>query len=220
MAYQRIGQLSSEIKSDVSQDTWQLHHFLMNHTTLPNVKLVYPDFNHMFMRLQLTLAAALIAGTAAMAQFPYFSLDAGTDGVNLNVTNAPPFQTLVLTPPPPPPHHHPYFAPAPAPAVCVPYVPGAVIVDAPMPKAYRKAAKAYRKAVRHGVAAPGVSVTLPGGITISSPGAAPAYYYYDDDDYDDYKDYMKHRRKEAKKHAKKMRKAMEKHHKHHHDHDD
>ncbi len=180
------------------------------------------------MRHQLHLLASVIIGSGACAaQFPSFSFSAGTDGVNFNMSSEPLFPTVVAVPAPY--HHGHYFHHAPEPEVCIPLMPGVRYVDvAPSYKAYRKAAKAYRKAARYSGGAPGISVTLPGGITISTPGAAPVYYYDDDDledYYDDYRDYIKHRNKEARKHAKKMRKHWEKHHdkhhgKHHHHHDD
>ncbi len=176
--------------------------------------------------LSSVLATIIIGSASCAAQFPYFSLSAGTDGVNFNVTNQPLFPTVIVAPP----HHHHrvhYFHHEPEAEVCIPLMPGVRYVDAPPARAY----KAYRKAVRHGAPMPGLSMTLPGGITISTPGAGVPVYYYDDDDledyYDDYKDYVKHRNKEMRKHAKKMRKQWEKHHdkhhgkhhKHHHDDD-
>ena len=165
------------------------------------------------------LASAIIGSAACTAQLPYFSLSAGTDGVNFNVTNQPIFPTVIAAPP----HHHHhlhYFHHAPEPEVCIPLMPGVRFVDAPSHKAYHKAAKAYRKATHQSAGMPGISVTLPGGITVSTPGTAVPVYYYDNDDledyYDDYKDYLKHRNKEARKHAKKIRKQWEKHHGKHH----
>ena len=130
----------------------------------------------------------------------FFSVNAGTDGFNFNVTNVPPLFPAVMVAP----------APAPVP-VCVPLRPGVEYVPV-SPKRYKKAVKRYRKAMRH--ASPAMGIMLPGGIMIGAPAV---YHDYDDDDYEDWlEDQYKHHKKQYK-HFKKLRKH---HKKHHHDWDD
>lgn len=127
----------------------------------------------------------------------FFSINAGTDGFNLNMTNVPPlFPTVMVAPPPPPP------------PVCVPLRPGVEYIPV-SPKRYRKAVKRYHKAMRH--ASPAVGLYLPGGIVVGTPAG---YYYDDDDDYEDWlEDQYKHHKKKYK-HYKKLKKHHKKHHHH------
>ena len=152
-------------------------------------------------RLSVLLLASAIGASAAISQ-TFFSVNAGTDGFNFNVTNVPPVFPAVVVAPPPRHHHVP---------VCVPLRPGVEYYPVVSPKSYHKAVKRYRKAVRHG--APAMGIYLPGGVVV---GAHPGYYYDDDDD--DYEDWLEDQYKHHKKMYKKYKKAH-KHHKHHH-HDD
>lgn len=160
---------------------------------------------------RLTAIATLsIAGAIAAPAQTFFSVNAGTDGFNVSLTNALPFFTpAVVVAPPPPPRH-----------VCVPLLPG-LEYEYPMvsPKHYKKAVKRYRKAMRHAPAA-GV-VSLPGGITVAIPVGGGGYYYDDyDDDYEDWlEDQYKHHKKISKRY-KKAYKHYKHHHKHHHHDDD
>ena len=144
------------------------------------------------MRRVTTILALCGLGISGMTAQTFFSVNAGTDGFNFNVTNMPPlFPVGNVAPPPPPPQVH------------VPLLPGVVYSDYPSRKAYKKAVKRYRKAVRH--AAEAIPVMF-------FPAA-----YYDDDDYDDYiEEFYEHHHKV--KHYKKHK--HHKHHKHHHDYDD
>lgn len=151
-------------------------------------------------------AAAAIFASGASAQ-TFFSVNAGTDGFNLNVTNVPPFYPVAVIPAYAP-VHRPHRA-----AVCVPLRPGVEYMPV-SPKSCRKAVKRARKAMRHGAYLPAASVMLPGGVVV---GTTPAYYYDDDDD-DDYEDWLEDQYKHYKKHHK-HHKKHHKHHKHHH-HDD
>lgn len=139
----------------------------------------------------LTLCAC---GTSAICAQTFFSVNAGTDGFNFNVTNvAPLFPPVYVAPAPPPPR------------VYAPLMPGVSYDDYRYTrKAYKKAAKRYRKAMKH--AAEALPVML-----FTAPGAV----YYTDFDDDDYEDYYRHVRHHYKKHKK-----HHKHHKHHHHHDD
>ncbi len=145
------------------------------------------------MRRIISLAVVSALALPAIDGQTFFSVNAGTDGFNFNVTNVLPlFPAVVVAPPPPVP-------------VCVPLRPGMDYYPVVSPKNYKKAAKRYRKAMRH--ASPAVGVYLPGGIVV---GTAPGHYYYDDDD-DDYEDWLE----DQYKHHKKMYKHYKKHHKHH-----
>ncbi len=167
-------------------------------------------------RLLLIFALAATAGAPAMMSQAFFSVNAGTDGFNFNLSNVAPVYPAVAYVPVPVHHHH-HHAHHPEP-VCVPLRPGVSYV-APAPT-YRRAAGHYRRAVEHGVA-PGVGIYLPGGIFVGSTGYSHGYDYYDDDfDDDDFEEYVEHARKHHKKALKKQRKAikklhkkMEKHHK-------
>ena len=168
------------------------------------------------MRRNLFLGTAIVLGAAMVSAQPYFSIDAGTGGFNLNVTNAPPHFPAVMVVPPP------------RAAVCVPLRPGVEYIPVSR-KQYRKAVKRYRKAMRHGDV-PAVGMMFPGGIVV---GGAPWHDYYDDDYYDDIEDDIEdwledhhehhHRKDVHKKLHKKLKKAMEhnrhkkhsKHHRHH-----
>lgn len=154
------------------------------------------------MRRILTLAMISAMTLPAIDAQTFFSVNAGTDGFNFNVTNAPPLFPAVMVAPPP--------APVP---VCVPLRPGVEYYPVVSPKRYKKAMKRYRKAMRH--ASPAIGVSLPGGIVF---GTAPAYYYDDDDD-DDYEDWLEDQYKHYKKRYKHYKKHH-KHHKHHHWDDD
>ena len=167
-------------------------------------------FNYTAMKAirRLTAITTLsVAGALAASAQTFFSVNAGTDGFNVNLTNALPFFTpaVVVAPPPPP--------------VCVPLRPG-LVYESPVisPKHYRKAVKRYRKAMRHSAA--GV-VALPGGITVAIPFGGGGYYYDDyDDDYEDWlEDQYKHHKKVSKRY-KKAYKHYKHHHEHHHHHDD
>lgn len=166
-------------------------------------------------RLAVAAAIAITGGFAAGAQ-TFFSINAGTDGFNVNLTNAMPFFAPAIyvaptPPPPPPPRNHR--------AVVVPMLPGLeyevpVVVS---PRHVRRAVREYREVVHNSAA----TVSLPGGITIAIPvGHSRAHYYYDDDD--DYDDWMEHQHKRHKKAMKRYKKAMKHHrpHGHHHHHDD
>lgn len=147
--------------------------------------------------LALTLISAL-ALPAIDAQ-TYFSVDAGTDGFNFNVTNVPPLYPVVV-------------APAPAP-VCVPFPRGVVYHPEVSPKQYKKAAKRYKKAVKRYRKAmrrssPDVGFYFPGGIVIDDR----ARYYFDDDD--DYEDWLEDQLEEQYEHNKKLYKHYKKHNKH------
>lgn len=136
-------------------------------------------------------------GISSVTAQTFFSVNAGTDGFNFNVTNVPPLFPVVQVAPPPPPRR----------VVYAPLMPGVSYDDYGYyhsRKAYKKAAKHYRKAVKHAVKAWGaMGVMVPG-------------YYYDDDDYEDYyEDYYHHHKKHHKHH-----KHHKKHHKHHHHHHD
>ncbi|MCI8997483.1 MAG: hypothetical protein HFJ95_00625 [Muribaculaceae bacterium] len=154
------------------------------------------------------IATLTLAGVIASPAQTFFSVNAGTDGFNVNLTNALPFfSPAVVVAPPPPPRH-----------VAIPLRPG-LVYEYPTvsPKHYKKAVKRYRKAVRNSRAA-GV-VALPGGITVAIPVGGGHYYDYDDDDYEDWlKDQYKHHKKMSKKYKKAYK--HHKHHKHHHDDDD
>lgn len=145
-----------------------------------------------------TIFSALCGlGISAMTAQTFFSVNAGTDGFNFNITNVPPLFPGVVAPAPPPP-------------VYAPLLPGVVYEDYAPAKAYRKAAKRYRKAVRHAAEA------LP---VMFFPGVV----YYDDDDIEDfyedyYENYYKHHHHHKVKHYKKHK--HHKHHKHHHHDDD
>ena len=112
-------------------------------------------------------------GMSAMTAQTFFSVNAGTDGFNFNVTNVPPlFPVVHVAPPPPPPPHRVVYAPL---------MPGVSYDDYgyyPSKKAYKKAAKHYKKAVKHAAKAWGAMV-------VGVPGC---YYDYDDDDYDEEED--------------------------------
>ncbi|MDE6390372.1 MAG: hypothetical protein K2L26_03030 [Duncaniella sp.] len=152
---------------------------------------------------KIIIAAVLASVCASGASAQFFSLDAGTDGVNLHVSNFFPFAAPVVVAPPVP--------------VVVPYRPG-VVVSAPKPRHVRKA---VRRATRRYVREVGASL-LPS--VVIAPGAVVAGYgYYDDDDYEDYmEDVYKARKKAYKKYKKEMKKYYKHHHKHHkhHHHDD
>lgn len=147
-----------------------------------------------------------ITGAFALSAQTFFSVNAGTDGFNVNLTNALPFFTPAVVVPPPPPRH-----------VCVPLLPG-LEYEYPVvsPKHYKKAVKRYRKAISNHPAA-GV-VSLPGGITVAIPIGGGGYYYDEyDDDYEDWlEDQYKHHKKAAK-HYKKAYKHHKRHKHHHHD---
>lgn len=158
----------------------------------------------MLRKIIIAATLAAMCGSGASAQF--FSLDAGTDGVNLHVSNFFPYAAPVVVAPPVP--------------VVVPYRPG-VVVATPSPRHVRKA---VRRATREYIREVGASV-LPR--VVIAPGVVVAGYgydYYDDDD--DYEDYMedvyKARKKAYKKYKKEMKKYYKHHHKHHkhHHHDD
>ena len=129
----------------------------------------------LIMRRIISLAVVSALALPAIDGQTFFSVNAGTDGFNFNVTNVPPlFPAVVVAPPPPVP-------------VCVPLRPGMDYYPVVSPKNYKKAAKRYRKAMRH--ASPAVGVYLPGGI----------------------EDWLE----DQYKHHKKMYKHYKKHHKHH-----
>ena len=144
---------------------------------------------------QVILTATLIGLGAAGASAQFFSFDAGTDGVNFHLSNIypAPRMPVVLT----------------LPRVVEPYHPAVMLTPAPRyyHKAIKKAAKAYRKEMRH-----------------HNYYASPALMYvgYDyDDDYDDYmEDMHKARKKAYKAYKKEMKKHYNHHHHHHHHHDD
>lgn len=146
------------------------------------------------MKRIVALMSIMGLGMSAMTAQTFFSVNAGTDGFNFNVTNVPPlFPVVHVAPPPPPPPHRVVYAPL---------MPGVSYEDYgyyPSKKAYKKAAKHYKKAVKHAAKAWGAMVV-----------GVPGYYYdYDDDDF--YEEYYHHYKKhhKHKKHHKK--------HKHHHD---
>ncbi len=85
-------------------------------------------------RFSLLLLAPAIGCSVAMGQ-TFFSVNAGTDGFNFNVSNVPPvFPAVVVAPAP---SHG---------AVCVPLRPGVEYYPVASPKGYRKAVKRYCKA--------------------------------------------------------------------------
>ncbi len=144
------------------------------------------------------LTASILGLVSSGASAQFYSIDAGTDGVNLHVSN---FIPAIPAP----------VVVAPAPVV-VPLRPGFVMPPSPhrYHKAIKKARKAYYKELRHG--------------SYYAPYyATPAMVYVDDDYYDDYEDYIedihKARKKAYKKAYKHYKKDMKKHHKRHH-HDD
>lgn len=148
------------------------------------------------------IASALIGMITAPASAQFFSIDAGTDGFNMHVSNYFPVPALPIV-----------VAPEPvAVPVIVPLRPG-VVMDAPRRhrKAVKKARKAYyremQRSASYGYGFPFVVV------------------YRDDDDDDDYEEYLEdmHKwRKKQKKAYKKWKKHQRKHHgrRHHHDDDD
>ena len=151
------------------------------------------------------LTTIIIAGSHPLSAQAFFSINAGTDGFILNLTNAyPVYAPPVVVAPVHHRHHH-------HEAVCVPLLPG---LEYPVVshKEYRKAVKRYRKATRHGMA--GGAISFPGGgIMVSLP--VGGYHYDYDDDYDEWvEDRYKHHKKMYKKY-KKARKHRH-HHKHHH----
>ncbi|WP_289768905.1 hypothetical protein [Muribaculum intestinale] len=144
---------------------------------------------------QVILTATLIGLGAAGVSAQFFSFDAGTDGVNFHLSNfyPAPRMPVVLT----------------LPRVVEPYHPAVMLTPAPRyyHKAIKKAAKAYRKEMRH-------------HNYYASPALMYVGYDYDDDDYDDYMEDVYKARKKAYKAYKKEMKKHYKHHHHHHHHDD
>lgn len=138
---------------------------------------------------QVILTATLIGLGSAGASAQFFSFDAGTDGVNFHLSNyyPAPRMPVVLT----------------LPRVVEPCHPAVMLTPAPRyyHKAIKKAAKAYRKEMRH-----------------HNYYASPAWMYVDDDYDDDYDDYMEDMYKARKKAYKAYKKEMKKHYKHHHHH--
>lgn len=147
------------------------------------------------MKRHLLLTATAIIGMASVeASAQLYSIDAGTDGVNLHVSN---FIPVVAAP----------VVVAPTPVV-VPMRPGYVMAPSPRRyhKAVKKARKAYYKELRHS--------------GYYAPHYAPGVIYIDDDYYDDYDDYMEDMHKAHKKAYKRYKKEIKKHHKRHHHDDD
>lgn len=178
------------------------------------------------------LILCLLASTVAGRAQTYFSLSAGNEAFNFNVSNALPFVPAVLVSepvymPPPPPHHHRHHHHHHTPVVHVPMLPGLE---------YEVARPVYRE-VAHRVYESGGSAVemeltaIPGLVIRAVAGSPREHYYYDDDDYYDHhkhhkkawKRYKKHQKKMYKryrKHQKEMYKHYKKHHKKHHHHDD
>lgn len=171
-----------------------------------------------------TLTAVLMLTASSLSGQGFFSVSAGTDGFNMNFGAYQPMRSLLLVP-----HRHEYN-----PLLLVPvetprhyyyddddYDDDVVVYPVHHSKKYyKKAAKRYRKALKHARKHSGPSwgvMLTPNGIVVGG-SSAPAYYYdYDDDDIEDfYEDMYKHHYK--KHHKKHHHKHYRKHH--HHDDDD
>ena len=176
-----------------------------------------------------TLTAVLMLTASSLSGQGFFSVSAGTDGFNMNFGAYQPMRSLLLVP-----HRHEYN-----PLLLVPvetprhyyydddddddyYYDDVVVYPAHHSiKYYKKAAKRYRKALKHARKHAGSSwgvMLTPNGIMIG--GSSGPAYYYDDDIEDFYEDMYEHHHK--KYHKKKHHR--DKHYKHykkkHHHHDD
>ena len=179
----------------------------------------------MFMNRLTALALTAIVGSSAVSAQGFFSVSAGTDGFNLNMGAVSPLlmepdhrpNPLLMVPVRG--HHHDYY-----------YddddYDGDIVVVHPAhhsKKYYKKAAKRYRKALkharRHSRDSWGVMLT-PNGIVVGGSGVPVAvpYYDYDDDDIEDFIEDMYEHHHKVKKHHKKYYKHYKKKH-HHHDDD-
>lgn len=185
-----------------------------------------------YMKKLTALAITAIIGTSGLMAQGFFSLSAGSDGFNVNVGGAPSLlmvpvhrtNPLLLVPVHGHGHHYDYDDDD--------FYDGGIAVY-PVhhsKKYYKKAAKRYRKALkharRHSPSSWSVSLSSDGIVVGGSVGGG--YYYYDDDDDDFYEDLYEdlfehhHKHHKVKKHHKhhKHDKHYKKKHRRHHDDDD